>query len=169
MKLYILPTAHAIKIFAILNAHLEKYYQKPLLLDTSVAVRNRIFTWMLRLRTDSNYRVGYPDDTKGGRLRFSHFLTIDTNEVTYHQPVRASQSNTLTQQSSQDSEIQQTISVKRSTKIIIDCLIGENNWAIMQLVMKGLPLILQNKAFFRGVDMETLATTVIGLAMKVSN
>lgn len=134
-------------------------------------VRNRIFTWMLKLRTNANYHIGYPDDSKGGRLRFSHFLAIDTNEMTFHQPLRQSQSqsNALQQQTSQDSsDIQQTISVKRCCKIIIDCLTSENNWAVMQLVMKGLPSILQNKAFFRGVDMELLASTIIGLATKVS-
>lgn len=125
---------------------------------------------MLKLRTDSNYHIGYPDDSKGGRLRFSHFLAIDTNEMTFHQPLRQSQSqsNALQQQTSQDSDIQPTISVNRCCKIIIDCLNSENNWAVMQLVMKGLPSILQNKAFFRGVDMEQLALTVIGLATKVN-
>lgn len=170
IKLYALPTSHAIKIFTILKAHIEKYYQKTVLLDTSVPVRNRIFTWMLKLRTNANYHIGYPDDSKG-RLRFSRFLAIDANEMTFHQPLRQSQSqsNALQQQISQDNgDIQQTISVKRCCKIIIDCLTSENNWAVMQLVMKGLPSILQNKAFFRGVDMELLASTIIGLATKVS-
>lgn len=173
IKLYTLPATHAIKIFAILHAHLEKYYQKSVLLETSVPVRNRIFQWILRLRADANYRVGYPDDTKGGRLRFSHFLLIDVNEQTYHAPNRQSQAQAqaqasqLTQQSSQENDVQLTISVRRCCRIIIDCFVSENNWAIMQLVMKGLPLMLQNKAFFRGVDMEALTSTVISLATKV--
>lgn len=170
LKLYTLPTAHAIKIFIILNAHLERYYQKPVLLETSVPVRNRIFTWMLKLRADANYHVGYMDDGKNGRVRFSHFLAIDQNELPYHQSNRQSlsQSNVLIQQSSQDNDIQATISLKRFSKIINDCLLIENNWAIMQLVMKGLPLLLQNKAFFRSVDIESLASTVISLATKVN-
>lgn len=169
--MYALPTSHAIKIYTILKAHIEKYYQKPVLLDTSVPVRNRIFTWILKLRANANYHIGYPDDSRGGRLRFSHFLAIDTNEMTFHQPLRQSQSqsNALQQQITLDSsDIQPNISVKRCCKIIIDCLTIENNWAVMQLVMKGLPSILQNKAFFRGVEMELLASSIIGLATKVT-
>lgn len=168
-KLYTLPPAHAMKIFSMLNAHLERYYQKPVLLETSVVIRSSIFAWMLRLRSNANYYVGYIDDLKTNRARFSHFISIDTNELNYHLSGRQQQSQppTLTQQSSIDGEPPTTISIKRSCKILIDCLMNENDWSVMQLVLKGLPLILQNKALFRGVDMETLAAAIIGLVAKV--
>lgn len=154
-----------------LNAHLEKYYQKPMLLEASFQIRSNIFAWLLRIRANANYYVGYLDDFKSNRIRFSHFLSIDANEVNYHQGNRQQQNQpaTLTQQSSQETETQTTISVKRSCKIIIDCLVNENDWSVMQLVLKGLPLILQNKALFRGVDMESLAAAIIGLVAKVKN
>lgn len=152
-----------------LNAHLEKYYQKPMLLEASVPIRSNIFAWLLRIRANSNYYVGYLDDYKCNRIRFSHFLSIDANELNYHQGNRQQQNQpaTLTQQSSQETEAQTTISIKRSCKIIIDCLVSENDWSVMQLVLKGLPLILQNKALFRGVDIENLAAAIIGLVTKV--
>lgn len=168
-KLYTLPTVHAIKIFSMLTAHIEKYYQKPMLLEGSVKVRSTIFAWLLRIRANANYSVGYLDDFKSNRIRYSHFLSIDANEVNYHQGNRQQQNQpaVLTQQSSQETDAQTTISIKRSCKIIIDCLVSENDWSVMQLVLKGLPLILQNKALFRGVDMETLAAAIIGLVTKV--
>lgn len=154
-----------------LNGHLEKYYQKPMLLESSVPVRSSIFAWLLRIRANANYFVGYLDDLKSNRMRYSHFLSIDANELNYHQGNRQQQNQpaALTQQSSQETEIQTqtTISIKRSCKIFIDCLISETDWSVMQLVLKGLPLILQNKALFRGVDMEALATAIIGLVTKV--
>lgn len=161
-KLYTLPTAHAIKIFTMLNAHLEKYYQKPGFLEVSVPIRISIFAWLLRIRASANYYVGYMEDSTSNRIRFSHFLSIDAD---YHQATRQPQSQPppIVQQSSQDAETQTTISIKRSCKIIIDCLLTDTDWAVMQLVLKGLPLILQNKALFRAVDMETLATAIIGL------
>lgn len=152
-----------------LNAHLEKYYQKPSMLDGSVPIRSSIFEWLLRIRANANYYLGYIDDIKGNRIRFSHFLNIDANELNYHQNARQQQSQPppLTQQISQDSEVPTTISVKRTCKIIIDCMVTENDWSVMQLVLKGLPLILQNKALFRGVDMEQLAGAIIALSTKV--
>lgn len=164
MKLYTLPSAHAIKIFTMLNTHLEKYYQKPGFLEVSVPIRISIFAWLLRIRASANYYVGYLEDTISNRIRFSHFLSIDA-ELSYHQANRQqpNQPAPIVQQSSQDAETQTTISIKRSCKIIIDCLLTDTDWSVMQLVLKGLPLILQNKALFRAVDMETLATAIIGL------
>lgn len=152
-----------------LNAHLEKYYQKPMFLEASVPIRSSIFAWLLRIRASANYYVGYVEDLKSNRVRFSHFLSVDT-ELGYHQAARQQQSQpaSVTQQSSQETDTQTTISIKRSCRIIIDCLLSENDWSVMQLVLKGLPLILQNKALFRGVDMEALATAIIGLVTKVS-
>lgn len=152
-----------------LNAHLEKYYQKPMFLEASVPIRSSIFAWLLRIRASANYYVGYVEDLKSNRVRFSHFLSVDT-ELGYHQAARQQQSQpaSVTQQSSQETDTQTTISIKRCCRIIIDCLLSENDWSVMQLVLKGLPLILQNKALFRGVDMEALATAIIGLVTKVS-
>lgn len=164
MKLYILPTTHVIKIFGMLHAHLEKFYQKSILLESSAAIRLKLFTWILKLRANANYHIGYPDDSKG-RVQFSHFLSIDINEINFHQQNRSQQSQSipLVQQSTQDMETQSTVSLKRSCNLIIECLNSEKDWSVMQLVLKGLPLILQNKALFRGVEMETLATTIIAL------
>lgn len=152
-----------------LNAHLEKYYSKPLLLEASIPIRSSIFAWLLRIRASANYYVGYVDDLKSNRTRFSHFLSIDV-ELGYHQATRqqSSQPAAIQQQSSQETDTQTTISIKRSCKTIIDCLLIESDWSVMQLVLKGLPLILQNKALFRGVDMEALANAIIGLGPKVN-
>lgn len=189
LKLYHLPASHAIKIFHILNGHLEKYYQKPLLLDSSVLIRKKIFTWMLKARANATYHFGYPDEKKNGAVRFSHYLSIDVNELVN----RSNQSIGITQtsqkpqpqqqqlqqqpqqqqipaiagsqQQSQESHLplETTISIRRSCKIIIECLKTENDWSIMQLLLKELPNVLQNKALLRGIDMDTLATSVISL------
>lgn len=138
-------------------------------LEASVPIRSSIFAWLLRIRASPNYYVGYLEDVKSNRIRFSHFLSVDA-DMSYHQPTRQPQNQpaAITQQSSQETDTQTTISIKRSCKIIIDCLLNENDWSVMQLVLKGLPLILQNKALFRGVDMEALAAAIIGLVTKVS-
>ncbi len=56
-----------------------------------------------------------------------------------------------------------TISIRRGCKRIVECLKKEKDWNIIQLVLKELPNILQNKAILQGNDMDTLATTLIGM------
>lgn len=166
LKLYVLPTSHAIKIFTMLHNHLEKCYQKPIYTEASAAVRKRIFAWILKLRANSTYHLGYLDDTKG-RTQFSHFLcVIDPNESGPYQSNRQSQTlpNITAQSNATDADMQTSnVSFKRSCNLLIECLCNESDWSVMQLILKGLPLILQNKALFRGVDMDYLATKIIGL------
>lgn len=166
LKLYVLPTSHAIKIFAMLHAHLEKYYQKSVYADASASIRKRIFAWILRLRANATYHLGYLDDVRG-RTQFSHFVCIDTNEQSgSHQANRLSQSQALPpgQPTAPDGDVQAlTVTFKRSCSLIIECLCNETDWSVMQLILKGLPLILQNKALFKGVDMDHLANKIISL------
>lgn len=58
-----------------------------------------------------------------------------------------------------------TIPIRRSCKIIIECLKSETDWSIVQLILKELPSILQNKALLRCIDMDTLAISVINLVI----
>lgn len=87
LKLYHLPASHAIKIFQLLTGHLEKYYyHKPILMDSSVIVRKKIFAWMLKVRANATYNIGYPDEKSAvgnQAIRFSHYLSIELNDVNY--------------------------------------------------------------------------------------
>lgn len=183
LKLYHLPASHAIKIFQILTGHLEKYYHKTsVLMESSVTIRKRIFAWMLKMRANATYNIGYPDDkvAVGNQpIRFSHYLSIELNDVNYRvvnqtTAVVASVQSQQTQQTSSNkneetlsSETLSTISINRICKIMIDCLKSETEWTIVQLVLKGLPSILQNKALLRSIDMDTLANSVINLVISI--
>lgn len=63
-----------------LIGHLEKYYQKIPLLETSALIRLKIFVWLLNLRANSTYHIGYPEDRTNGLVKFSYYLTIEANE-----------------------------------------------------------------------------------------
>lgn len=183
LKLYHLPASHAIKIFQILIGHLEKYYQKTALMDSSVIIRKRIFAWLVKMRANSTYNIGYPDD-KTAVVRFSHHLFIEMNTATsgvagaVQTPTQ--QTATIQQQPSSfvgvaaplpeshvtlSPETLSTIPIRRSCKILIECLKSESDWSIVQLVLKELPGILQNKALLRYIDMDTLAISVINLVI----
>lgn len=172
-KLYHIPASHAIKIFHMLSGHLERFYQKPILLESSVLIRKNIFSWMLKARANATYHLGYPDESKNLMIRYSHYLSIDVGESGY----RSSQSSqpSLSQQTQvapsatephpqiTSPEMKSTISIRRSCKIIIECLKSENDWSIMLLVLTELPNILQNKALLKGIEMDPLAVTVTQL------
>lgn len=187
LKLYHLPASHAIKIFHILCNHLEKYYHKPLLLDTSILVRKKLFQWLLRLRANATYHVGHLDDSNVPR--FSHHLSIELSDVNYRsaqvagstalppaaQQAKISQTATQTtalaaqqippdiSHSMHSIETLSTIPVRRMFKIITDCLKTETDWSVVQLVLYELPNVLQNKALLRGTDVDTFAGATINL------
>lgn len=179
MKLYRLPSSHAIKIYHLLIGHLEKYYQTPALLDYSSTIRSKIFGWMLRARANATFHIGYPDTSSINQIRFSHYLGIDHHHQHHamsfqHTQAQQTQSSGQSSGSAQQSDVPtstsifSTISIRRGCKRIVEGLKKEKDWNIIQLVLKELPHILQNKAILQGNDMDTLATTLIGMVSKAS-
>lgn len=142
IKLYRLPSTHAIRIFHLLIGHLERYYMVPALLDGSSKIRFNIFNWMLKARANGTYHIGYPDPSCNGAIRYSHYLGLDIlhsqHSVGYPQP---QQQQPQQQQSQQQSQIatgqsQQpepipaatlsTISIRRGCQRIVECLKIDN-------------------------------------------
>lgn len=175
-----MPSSHAIKIYHLLIGHLEKYYQTPALLDYSSTIRSKIFSWMLRARANATFHIGYPDTSNINQIRFSHYLGIDQHhqhhamsfQQTQTQQTQSTQSSAQAQPSDIPTSTFSTISIRRGCKRIVECLKKEKDWNIIQLVLKELPNILQNKAILQGNDMDTLATTLIAMvsdSVKIKN
>lgn len=129
---------------------------------------------MLRARANGTFHIGYPDTSNINQIRFSHYLGIDQHHQ--HHAMSFQQAQTQQLQSTQSSGQAQTndatnvptstfstISIRRGCKRIVECLKKERDWNIIQLVLKELPNILQNKAILQGNDMDTLATTLIAM------
>lgn len=129
---------------------------------------------MLRARANGTFHIGYPDTGNINQIRFSHYLGIDQHHQ--HHAMSFQQVQTQQLQSTQSSNQAQpndvtnvptstfsTISIRRGCKRIVECLKKERDWNIIQLVLKELPNILQNKAILQGNDMDTLATTLIAM------
>lgn len=172
MKLYRLPSSHAIKIYHLLIGHLEKYYQTPALLDYSSTIRSKILSWMLRARANGTFHIGYPDPSNNNQIRFSHYLGIDQHHQHHAMSFQQAQQTQSSQSSGQaqpndvsvvPTSTFSTISIRRGCKRIVECLKKEKDWNIIQLVLKELPNILQNKAILQGNDMDTLCTTLIAM------
>lgn len=55
-------------------------------MESSVIIRKKIFAWILKIRANATYNIGYPGDrtTVGMQaIRFSHWLSIELNDVNY--------------------------------------------------------------------------------------
>lgn len=185
LKLYHMPASHAIKIFLILIGQLEKYYQKTVLMESSAIIRKKVFAWMLKLRANGTYNIGYPEEKavasvagSGGHvvpsIRFSYYLSIEKNASSgaIASAQMPTQQGTINQQQIPGSVVPEShmtlstdtsIQIRRNCKIIIECLKSETDWSIVQLLLKELPNILQNKALLCFADMDTLAISIINL------
>ncbi|XP_055383497.1 tuberin [Condylostylus longicornis] len=159
VKLYKLPSCHAIRIFKMLIEHLEKHYKMPKVFEQSNAIREKIFSWMLKARASHTYHIGFPDPSNNGTIRYSHYLGIDSklslSDVTYQHQI-STQSNLDT-----IPPINFTaISIRPACKLIVICLEKEKDYQVFQMVLKELPNILQNKAIIQGNDIESLANAL---------
>lgn len=174
VKLYTLPSMHAITVFHMLVAHLERYYDRTGAFDHFYEIRFMIFEWMFKARANSTFHIGYPDERSGG-MRFSHYLGIDAKQPIY----MAAQQQ---QQQAKDAPEQQqtnflalggesftTISIRRGCKAILKCLEFEKNWIVLRLVLLKIPDILQNKALIEGNDVDSLGKNLFKLVSLVWN
>ncbi|XP_071440421.1 tuberin-like [Hetaerina americana] len=103
VKLYQLPSSHAIKAYKLLVNHLEAHYKKPSVFDNVSSLRYKIIECFLQIRANSHFHLGFPETTTGGggaappvessivspsatsthgsqrmaKLRFSPYLAVD--------------------------------------------------------------------------------------------
>uniref|UniRef100_A0A182PJM1 Rap-GAP domain-containing protein n=1 Tax=Anopheles epiroticus TaxID=199890 RepID=A0A182PJM1_9DIPT len=176
VKLYRLPSLHAIRVYSMLIGLLELHYQRPHVLANVTSVRYRIFSWMMKARANGSFHIGYPDPDDGNRVRFSHYLGIEgpyQHQSLQPQPYLSSQSTsqlnlTGTGGSEAGSKAMDripatnltTISIKRGCQVIVLCLKEEKDWEVIQLVLTELPSVMQNKALIQGNDVDSLARTL---------
>lgn len=162
IKLYHLPSSHAIRIFQLLIGHLDQNYQRSNVIECSSKIKLTIFKWMLNARANSSFHIGYPDQLTG-TVVFSNYLGIDgthqQHSVVFLQPQQTGL------QQSQSSDIIPapnftTISIRRGCKIIVKCLESEKDWNVVHLVLKELPNIMQNKALIQGNDVDSLTRSL---------
>nr|XP_019531804.2 tuberin isoform X2 [Aedes albopictus] len=179
VKLYRVPSTHAIKVYHLLMLLLESHYEKPVVLQHVNIIRYKIFSWMLQARANASFHIGYPDIENDNRIRFSHYLGIEGpyqhqsgGQVQQQvgglsqQVQSASQLNLALQENMKTADIMPstnltTISIKRGCQIIVNCLKEEKDWHVIQLVLSELPNIMENKALIQGNDIDSLAKTLI--------
>lgn len=164
-KLHQLPTSHAIKIYYILIGHLETHYQQPKVFEHATKMRYSIINWMLRVRANSSFQIGYPSPRLiSENIKYSHYLAVE-GEFQHPPP----QTPNIQEIQNTGEEKQEgpfnfntltTLSIKRGCKIIVKCLDQEKDWHTVQLVLRELPKIMQNKTLIQGNDVDILARSL---------
>ncbi|KAG8222544.1 hypothetical protein J437_LFUL004580 [Ladona fulva] len=66
VKLYQLPSSHAIKAYKLLVNYLEAHYKKPSVFDNVSILRYMIFECFLQIRANSHYHLGFPEAVTTG-------------------------------------------------------------------------------------------------------
>ncbi|XP_055530935.1 tuberin isoform X2 [Wyeomyia smithii] len=176
VKLYRLPSTHAIKTYHLLMRAMEAHYENPVVFQNVNIVRMKIFSWMMKARANASFHVGYPDPVNANKIRFSYYLGIEGPYQ--HQSMQPQQISSGSQQAPSNSQLnltQQdavkanevaaasnltTISIKRGCQIIVICLNEERDWQVIQQVLSELPNIMENKALIQGNDVDSLAKTL---------
>lgn len=161
-KLHQLPTNHAIKIYHILIGHLETHYQQPKVFENATKIRYSIINWMLRVRANSTFHIGYPTRLISDNIRYSNYLAVEGEFQ--HPPPQTPNIQEIQSALAEDScfnfSTVTTLSIKRGCKIIVKCLDLEKDWHTIQLVLRELPKIMQNKTLIQGNDVDILARSL---------
>ncbi|KAJ8913200.1 hypothetical protein NQ315_016142 [Exocentrus adspersus] len=140
-KIHKLPSSHAVKIYKMLVTFLEYHYNQPKIFENCHKVRYMIFNCFLKMRADSLYHLGYPDD--GNKLKFSPYLCIIS---------RSMERGSLGSPPPQSPAVIQVpctvtyVSLRRAFKIFITCLKCERDWEVLSLVLREMTKGLQNKS-----------------------
>lgn len=165
-KLYQLPTNHSIRIYYILIGHLEAHYHQPRVFENAVKIRYTIINWMLKIRANSAFQVGYPSPRLiSDHLKFTFYLSIE-GEFQHPPQTPNIQDFQSIDERSLDGNVSNsvaTLSIKRGWEIIVKCLLTEKDWPTVQLVLRELPKMMQNRTLIQGNDVDILATTLVEL------
>ncbi|KAK0095925.1 hypothetical protein PV326_007052 [Microctonus aethiopoides] len=149
-KLYHLPSSHAIRAYKLLVNHLEQHYKEPQIFHEVSTIRYLIFECFLKIRANSLFQLGFPDPSTGTVIHYSPYLLLE------HAPSPADRMNSGSGGNSpppisplplQNVSCQITyLSLARACKAVISCIKQDKDWKVLQLILKEMPQVIQNRA-----------------------
>ncbi|XP_015588565.1 tuberin [Cephus cinctus] len=152
VKLYRLPSNHAIRAYKVLVNHLEQHYKEPAVFRDVSTIRYLIFECFLKIRANALYHLGFPDSANGTVNRFSPYLVLE------HAPTeRLSGAGTAggggsSPPPASPAPLQHVschithMSLAHACKAVVSCIKQEKDWKVLQLILKEMPQVMQNRA-----------------------
>lgn len=111
-----------------LIGYLEKLYTVPMLLECSTLVRLNILNWILAVRANATFHIGYRDYQNGG-IRFGYYICTD------QLPILSGQQETHS--------VFTIISMRRCFKKILECLQFERGKFFTYLLFQFREILLK--------------------------
>ncbi|KAG7209739.1 hypothetical protein KM043_011368 [Ampulex compressa] len=147
-KIYHLPSSHAIRAYKVLVNHLEQHYKDPSVFHDVSTIRYLIFECFLKIRADTLYHLGFPDPPNTSVTKFSPYLVLEHAATERVNSSAGGNSPPPTSPAPlQHLSCQIThMSLAHACKAVISCIKQEKDWKVLQLVLKELPQVMQNRA-----------------------
>ncbi|XP_076749493.1 TSC complex subunit tuberin isoform X3 [Xylocopa sonorina] len=147
-KIYYLPSSHAIRAYKVLVNHLEQHYKESSVFHDVSTIRYLIFECFLKIRANTLYHLGFPDAQNLSVTRFSPYLVLEhATSERMNSGGGGSSPPPVSPAPLQHLSCQIThMSLAHACKAVISCIKLEKDWKVLQLVLKELPHVMQNRA-----------------------
>nr|XP_045602296.1 tuberin-like isoform X2 [Procambarus clarkii] len=170
IKMWELPSSHAIYIFKILLSCLEHHYQNKILQNTTI--RFTILEMILEMRINENYQIGFIKNelrdvgrSPSSISKYSPFIILD------HIHSTDLEEETLQAAAAMSLEENETtpLSLAQATSLLVTALKKEKDWAILSLILKKLSKALQNKVLVIGRDRNEIVRLISALISMIDD
>ncbi|XP_033337917.1 TSC complex subunit tuberin isoform X3 [Megalopta genalis] len=147
LKIYNLPSSHAIRAYKVLVNHLDQHYKDPSVFHDVSTIRYLIFECFLKIRANTLYHLGFPDAQNASVTRFSPYLVLEHAATERMNSGGGGNSPPPASPAPSHLSCQIThMSLAHACKAVISCIKSEKDWKVLQLVLKELPQVMQNRA-----------------------
>lgn len=157
--IYVLPSVHAVKAYKMLVTYIERHYAKPIVFEQVTIIRHNILECFLRLRVDSSFRLGYPQQNAG--MRYSPYLIVEHRCAPPSPPPPTSPAP-----GAYPAAEVTYISLTLACRAVVTCLIQELDWRVLLLVLQEIVQVMKNKALIlsrQDNDIDSLATALCSM------
>ncbi|EFX68537.1 putative tuberous sclerosis 2 isoform 3-like protein [Daphnia pulex] len=142
VKMYQLPSSHAVQIYKTLVRHANLHYEKPIYFEFALSTKLAVFDFILNITADGDYRLGYAP-----LPRYSPYILIDHKHGervggTNRKEIRSATEDPTSTVHSQVTQM----SLGEACVAVIRCLNQERDWRVLKLVLERIPRVLNNKA-----------------------
>ncbi|XP_039291005.1 LOW QUALITY PROTEIN: tuberin [Nilaparvata lugens] len=134
------PAKHAVHTYQVLVGHLDMHNNRPTVFDYVPSIRCKIIDWLIKLRADSDYKLGCP---VGNEVQFSAFIRVNHRQLPPPSPSPCPSPSPI------PPRLLITyyyLSLANALKAIVICMRHELDWQVMSMILQETHQIIKNRA-----------------------